>query len=228
MMKKTSQFFLLLKSKCIVLLFLIFIYLIILPLAYSLWKSAHIAENNYEIIIRIGYQIFYVLLSAIAYIIFMQDLIEEEGREIFYINKRMYLWESAAFMVISCIVLHASMLLLSIQEKGLKDYILFVIIENILVIGIMYFVLYKSSSSVIATAIAVVLLLISILWDNMYLSVITTITEDYKEMLFQALLQTGYAIIFWALGGIANVCFPKKFFTRIEPESYLNFPLLAD
>ncbi len=209
MIKKGSRFFLLLKSKCIVFLFLLLIYLIILPLAYSLWKSVHMAENNYEIIIRIGYQIFYVLLSAIAYAIFMQDLIEEEGREIFYINKKMYLWESAAFTAISCIALHVSMLLLSIREEAVKDYILFVLIENILVMGIMYFVLYKSSSSVIATAIAVVLLLISILWDNMYLSVITVITEDYKEMLFQALLQTGYAIIFWALGGIANVYYSR-------------------
>lgn len=209
MMKKVRQFFLLLKSKCIVFLFLILTYLIILPLAYYLWKSAHIAENNHEIIIRIGYQVFYVLLSAIAYIIFMQDLIEEEGREVFYINKRMYLAESIAFMVISCIVLHVSMLLLNMQEKGLKDYILFVMIENVLVIGIMYFILYKSSSSVIATAIAVALLLESILWDNMYLSVIITITEDYKEMLFQALLQTGYVIIFWALGGIENVYYSR-------------------
>lgn len=205
MIKKTSQFFLLLKNKCIVLLFLLLIYLIILPFGYSIWKSAHPAENNYEIIIRIGYQVFYVLLSAIAYIIFMQDLIEEEGREIFYLNKKMYLAESIAFMVISCIILHSSMLLLSIQEKELKDYILFVIIENILVIGMMYFILYKSSSSVFAAAIAVALLLAAILWDNMYLSVIITITEDYREMLFQALLQTGYAIIFWSLGGIANV-----------------------
>lgn len=36
-----------------------------------------------------------------------------------------------------------------------------------------------------------------------------TATEDYKEMLFQALLQTGYAIIFWALGGIANVYYSR-------------------
>ncbi len=209
MMKKSRQFFFLLKNKCIVFLFVVLIYLVILPLVYYIWKSVYMSENNYEIMIRIGYQVFYVLLSAIAYIIFMQDLIEEEGREIFYINKRMYLAESASFMVISCCVLHISMLLLSIQEKGVKDYILFVIIENILVMGIMYFVLYKSSSSVIATAIAVALLLESILWNNMYFSVITTITEDYKEMLFQALLQIGYAIIFWALGGIENVYYSR-------------------
>lgn len=225
MMKKSRQFFLLLKNKCIIFLFVVSIYLIILPLVYYIWKSVYVSENNYEIVIRIGYQVFYVLLSAIAYIIFMQDLVEEEGREIFYINKRMYLAESASFMAISCCVLHISMLLISVQEKGIKDYILFVIIENILVMGIMYFVLYKSSSSVIATAIVVALLLESILWNNIYFSVITTITEDYKEMLFQALLQIGYAIIFWALGGIENVCFLKRFPIRIKLEKHLNFLL---
>lgn len=185
------------------------IYLFIVPLSVFSLKSMNSLWNYTELMVKILYQLFYVMLSGISYILFMQDLVEEEGREVFYINKRMYLLESSSFTVISCILLHLSLSIIGIWEQSIKEYTFFVIVENILVLGILYFILYISSSSTVAATIVLCLLIGSLLSGNMYFSVILPLEEDYGKMLYQAFIQIGYAVIFWSLGGILNVFYSK-------------------
>ncbi|MBD5544601.1 MAG: hypothetical protein HDR01_10295 [Lachnospiraceae bacterium] len=209
MRKKMGLFFLLIKSKIKFLGLFLIIYVFIIPLFMAFLKSMNSIWNYTELIVKILYQIFYVIFSGISYILFMQDLVEEEGREVFYINKRMYLMESFVFTVITCVLLQISINILGFWNPSIKECALFVIIENILVLGILYFILYSSHSSAVATAVMLCLLIGSLLSDNLYLSVIVPLGEDYKRLLYQAFIQTGYAIIFWSLGGIVNVFYSK-------------------
>lgn len=209
MRKKIGLFFFLMKNKITFFSIIGVLYLFIIPLLVFSLKTVNSLWNYTELMVRIFYQVFYVMLNGISYILFMQDLIEEEGREVFYINKRMYLPESFAFTVISCILLYFSLNILGILEQSVKEYIFFVIVENILVLGFLYFILYSSSSSTVAAAILLCLLIGSLLSGNIYFSVMVPLDGDYKKMLYQAFIQIGYAIIFWSLGGIINVFYSK-------------------
>ncbi len=209
MRKNIDLFFFLMKNKITFFIIIGVLYLFIIPLLMFSLKTSNSLWNYTELLVRIVYQVFYVMLNGISYILFMQDLIEEEGREIFYINKRMYLPESFMFTVISCVLLHLSLNISGIWEQSVKEYIFFVIIENVLVLGILYFILYCSSSSTVAVTIMLCLLIGSLLSGNIYFSVMVPLDGDYKKMLYQAFIQIGYAVIFWSLGGIINVFYSK-------------------
>lgn len=122
MRKNIDLFFFLMKNKITFFIIIGVLYLLIIPSLMFFLKTKNSLWNYTELMVRIVYQVFYVMLSGISYILFMQDLIEE-GREIFYINKRMYLPESFMFTAISCVLLHLSLNISGIWEQSVKEYI---------------------------------------------------------------------------------------------------------
>ena len=154
------------------------------------------------------YQFIFVLLSGTAFVFFFQDIVEEKGREIFFVAKRMYLKEAVLFLLLDESILFVSLIIAGEASEIYKEGVLFVSVANLLVLGIMYCVQFFSSSATLAIGTLILLMIQA----GMYISDICIMvywSENYRDMLSKTVYLLGLAICAWALGGLANLFYVK-------------------
>lgn len=202
---------LLMKNKRSIYIATAVLYLIVVPAIVLLGSFFELPWYDEELLYGNLYQVLFVFFSGLSFIFLLYELVEEKGREIFYIRKKLFLGEVLGFLLLDELVLGISLMICSNAADIYGEGVIFISVQNILVLGILYFILYLSSSATVAVGVLVCLLIAGEMNISPYLSVMVLYTGNYSEMLVRTVYLLGVSIIFWSLGTFAN-----EFYYRYE------------
>ncbi|MBQ5676118.1 MAG: hypothetical protein IIV45_13810 [Lachnospiraceae bacterium] len=132
----------------------------ILPIFILIGHYGEASWYEEELLYFCLYQLVVPMVSGTAFVVFFQGLVDEKGREIFFVQKKMYLGEALLFLVAEEVVVIVSLMLSSIVSDVFEGGIVWVSIENIFLLGLLYLILFRTSSSVVAIGILVIVLLL--------------------------------------------------------------------
>lgn len=202
---------LLMKNKQSIYVTTAILYLFVVPTMILIGNFLELSWYDGELLYGNLYQILYVFLSGLCFVFLLYELVEENGREVLYLQKKLFLGECLGFLLVDEAVLCISLMISSHADEIFGEGIIFISVQNILVLGILYFALYISSSATVAVGVLVCTLIAGEMNLSPYLSVMILYNGNYSEMLVRTIYLFGVSIIFWSLGTFAN-----EFYYRYE------------